>query len=247
MPPRSNRAFPYRLQRLQLRKEILGLGHPWISLAALVDYCWSVGIPVVHLTSIIKTKMPDGLAVKVRGRSVIVLCKQARFTAWLLFILAHELGHILLGHIPENGALIDEDVNKNVSDAEEIEANNFAIELLTGEKDCRFHTTGRWPNATDLARHARKMGRERKIDPGHIALNYAHTMGKDFFPVANGALGKLEPEREALGIVRQKMAEHLDWSSLPEDSSEFLMRVSQTENTGDLSLRQRHRREAGDL
>ena len=49
-------------------------------------------------------------------------------------------------------------------------------------------------------------------------------MGNHFFPVTNAALSLLEPNRDALGIVRQKMAEHLDWSSLPEDSSEFLMR-----------------------
>jgi hypothetical protein len=239
--------LPLPTSALQLRSEILGQGHPWVSLDNLVNYCWSVGIPVAHLTSILTTKMPDGLAVRVRGRPVIVLCKQARFTAWLLFILAHECGHIVLGHIPDNGALIDEDVNTNERDPEEIEANEFAIELLTGEKTCHFKASGRWPNATDLANWARKLGRELKIDPGHIALNYAHTMGADFFPVANAALARLEPEREALGIVRRKLAERLDWSNLPEDSSEFLMRVSQTETTGDLSIRQRHRREAGDL
>lgn len=239
--------LPLPASAMQLREEILGQGHHWISLSSLVNYCWSVGIPVVHLTSIIQTKMPDGLAVKVRGRPVIVICKQAKFTAWLLFILAHEMGHVVLGHIPDNGALIDEDVNRNVSDAEEIEANNFAIKLLTGDKGCRVHTTGRWPNASALAMYARKMGREMKIDPGHIALNYAHTMGGDFFPVANAALAMLEPERAALGIVRRKMAEHLDWSRLPEDSSEFLMRVSQAESHGDLSVGQRHRRETGDL
>jgi len=228
--------LPLPSSALQLRKEILGQGHPWISLSVLVNYCWSVGISVVHLRSIIQKKMPDGLAVKVRDRPVIVLCKQARFTAWLLFILAHELGHVILGHIPDNGALIDEDVNQNVGDAEEIAANIFALELLTGHKDCRFHPTGRWPNATELARNARMMGRELKIDPGHIVLNYAHTMGNGFFAVANGALGKLEPEREALGIVRRKMAEHLDWSRLPADSCEFLMRVSQVENFSDLPV-----------
>jgi hypothetical protein len=239
--------LPLPTSGTQVRREILGQGHPWVSLANLVNYCWSVGIPVVHLTSIIKTKMPDGLAVKVRDRPIIVLCKQATFTAWLLFILAHELGHIALGHIPDDGVLIDEDVNANERDAEEVDANNFAIELLTGDKDCRFLASGRWLNATALARWARNMGRERQIDPGHIALNYAHSMGGEFFPVANGALAKLEPERGALGIVRRKLAEHLDWSNLPEDSSEFLMRVSQAETLGDISLGQRHRREAGDL
>ena len=76
----------------QMRSEILGQGQPWVSLANLVDYCWSLGVPVVHLTSFLKTRQPDGLAVKVRGRPVIVLGKKVRFTAWLLFILRTNSG-----------------------------------------------------------------------------------------------------------------------------------------------------------
>jgi len=231
----------------QVRSEILGQGHPWVGFANLIDYCWSLGIPVIHLSSLLKAKRPDGLAVKVRGRPVIVLCKHDRSTAWPLFILAHELGHVVLGHIPDDGVLIDENVKTNVVDAEEEAANKFAIELLRGDQDCRFFTAGRWPNAAQLAQAAREIGRPRKIDPGYFAINYAHTMGKAFWPVANAALSILEPRRDALGILRRKMAEHLDWSRLPEDSSEFLMRVSQAEITSDLPVGQRHRREAGDL
>ena len=51
-------------------------------------------------------------------------------------------------------------------------------------------------------------------------------MGSGFWRVANAALALIEPERNALEIVRQKLAERLDWSSLPEDSSEFLMRMT---------------------
>jgi hypothetical protein len=229
---------PLPASATQMRQEILGQGHPWVSLRNLVDYCWSLGVPVVHLTSFLKSKRPDGLAVRVRGRPIVVLCKKVRATAWLLFILAHELGHIALGHIPEDGALVDENVNTNEPDTEEDEANSFAIELLTGTKDCSFHSASRWPNAQRLAKRALEIGRELKIDPGHVVLNYAHTMGGEFFPVANAALSLLEPKKEALGIVRQKLAEHLDWSSLPEDSSEFLMRVTQAENKSDLPVGQ---------
>lgn len=211
-----------------MRAGILGQGQPWLSLANLIDYCWSLGVPVVHLASFLKAKRPDGLAVSVRGRPVIVLCKQAKFSAWLLFILAHELGHIILGHVPGNGVLIDENVRRDNCDAEETEANQFAIELLTGDKDYRVSPTGRWPNAVNLAKQTREFGHQHQIDPGHVVLNYAHNIGNRFFAVANAALAHLEPKRHALEIVRRKMAEHLDWSRLPEDSSEFLMRVTQS-------------------
>ena len=60
-----------------------------------------------------------------------------------LFILAHELGHIALGHIEEDGVLIDESMDHNVQDQEEADANAFAIELLTGDKDLGTSETSR--------------------------------------------------------------------------------------------------------
>jgi Zn-dependent peptidase ImmA (M78 family) len=39
-----------------------------------------------------------------------------------LFILAHELAHIALGHSDDDGALIDENVKHNVQDEEETAA-----------------------------------------------------------------------------------------------------------------------------
>src|SRR5262249_3747340 len=151
----------------------------------LIDYCWSLGIPVIHLSSFPNAKRPDGLCASVKGRPVIVLCKKVMRSAWLLFILAHELGHVALGHIEDDGVLIDESMSDNVKDKEEDDANAFAIELLTGNADERFSSSGRWPNATQLAEVALETGTRLRIDPGHIVLNYAHTMGGPFWPIAN--------------------------------------------------------------
>ena len=218
----------------QIRREILGSGEPWVSFANLIDYCWSLGIPVIHMSCCPRAKQPDGLCAKVKGRPVIVLCRKATLSAWLLFILAHELGHIALGHIADDGVLIDESMEHNVVDQEEAEANEFAIELLTGHAKSHFHTSGSSPNAHQLADTAMQTGKQMRIDPGHIVLNYAHTMGQNFWQVAMAALILLEPKRDALKTVQRKMARHLDWSSLPEDSSEFLMRLSQAERTSGL-------------
>lgn len=227
---------PLPASAAQIRREILGQGEPWVALGNLIDYCWSLGIPVIHLSSFPEAKRPDGLSARINGRPVIVLCKKDHRSAWLLFILAHELGHIALGHIEGDGVLIDESMAKNAQDQEEADANAFAIELLTGDSEERFYPSGRWPNAKELAGVALQIGRQRRIDPGHLVLNYAHTMGVRFWPVANAALALIEPSTDALKMVRQKMAAHLDWSSLPEDSSEFLMRVSQAGSTSDLPI-----------
>ncbi|MGH7170867.1 MAG: ImmA/IrrE family metallo-endopeptidase [Gemmataceae bacterium] len=222
---------PVPASAAEVRQHILDRGESWVGLDALVDYCWSVGIPVLHLSQFPpRIKKMHGLAAKVSGRPAIILCRNQKYTAWLLFILAHELGHLIKGHVADDGVLLDERVEEdNNLDAEETEANAFAVELLTGDARCRFHAGGHWPNASNLAQEARSIGRQSRIDPGHIVLNYAHAMGKDFFAVANATLNLLEPKADAVGLIRGHMAARLDWSNLPEDSCEFLMRITQIE------------------
>ena len=215
---------------LEFRLRILDRGVSWVGLKELLDYCWSVGIPVIFLARFPQgAKKMQGMSAMFKGRPVIILAKQIRATAWLLFILAHELGHIVSGHLSDGAVLIDQDVVKNERDAEEDEANSFALELLTGQSDFRVYTSGRWLNARDLASVSREIGRENHIDPGHIVLNYAHTMGTDFWPVASAALKYLEPEANAPDLVRSVLAGELDWSALPKDSCEFLMRVTRAD------------------
>lgn len=212
----------------EIRRQILDAGKSWVGLPESLEYCWSIGIPVLHLDHFpVTAKRPDGFAASVNGRPVIILCKKSKYSAWLLFVLAHELGHLALGHVPEGGALIDQGLHDDDPDSEERQANSFATELLTGSPDQRFVAAGRWLNAVDLAKEARAIGRQMMIDPGHVALNYAHSMGNSFYTVGNAALRHLEPHRDAVSTIRAKMAENLDWSLLPEDSCDFLMRVTQ--------------------
>lgn len=211
-----------------IRQQILGDDAPWVGLDELLGYCWSIGLPVLHLDHFPRNaRRPDGFAARVNGRPVIVLCRHAKYSAWLLFILAHELGHLALGHVPDEGTLIDQGLDEDSVDVEEQQANAFAIELLTGHRNRRIIASGRWPNAEGLAASATDIARKSMIDPGHVVLNYGHSMGSSFFPVSNAALKLLEPNADAVAKVRTVMAENLDWSRLPEDSSEFLMRVTQ--------------------
>jgi hypothetical protein len=215
---------------LDVRLAILDRGALWVGLPELLDYCWSIGIPVVFLARFPNgAKKMQGLSAMHQGRPVIVLSRKAAHAAWLLFVLAHELGHIACGHLSEDGVLLDQDVDKNERDVEEDQANAFAIELLTGEPEFRVFTSGRWPNAKDLARIARQLGTKHRIDPGHVVLKYAHTMGSGFWPVANAALKLLESKADAPALIRDTLAGNLDWASLPRDSSKFLMRVSTAE------------------
>lgn len=214
----------------EIREQILNAGAVCVDLRALLDWCWGNGIPVLHVSNFPRSaKKMDGMAALIDGRPVIVICRNSKHQAWLLFILAHELGHLVRLHVSENGVLIDEQVVKDSVDDQEREANSTALEILTGDSDCRFGSPGRWPNARELAEMAVRYGKANHIDPGHIILNYSDFKGPEFFRLGNAALRLLPPDVDAAKIINDKMAENLDWSGIPEDSSEFLMRVVATQ------------------
>jgi Zn-dependent peptidase ImmA (M78 family) len=219
----------------EIRQLIIRAGAPWVNLASLVDYCWSVGLPVLHVSDFPpKAKKMDGLAYARSGRSAIVLCKNTQYSAWLLFILAHELGHIVRGHINSDGVLINEQVDRNSTDAEEKVANAFALELLTGNHQSQVFAVGP-VSARALAKAAYQAGVHEQINPGHIVLNYAYQMGSDGFAVANAASKQLEPHADAIGLVRSRMLAHLDKTRLSEDIYEFILQITQTGHKRNLS------------
>ena len=205
----------------------------WVGFGQLLDYCWAAGIPVLHVSTFpTGAKRPEGFTLRVAGRPAIVLCRNDVQPSWLLFILAHELGHIACGHVPVDGAVLDEKAGGNEPDEEETEADRFAVALLTGSASTQIGIDGRWPNADQLADLALAFGRRNAIDPGHAVLNYAHTMGASFYAVARAALKRIAPDADAPGMVRDRLAAQLDWSRLPEASSEFLMRITRQEKDG---------------
>lgn len=212
----------------QVRQAILDRGAACVGLAELLDYCWSIGIPVLYLARLpSRAKRPHGMAVRVGTRPVILLAQKREQSAWHLFDLAHELGHILLGHVAENGSLIDEQIEQQSLDQEESEANRAAVEILTGDESSSYCISGRWPSARTLAAGAARVGREGQVDPGHIILNYAHHMGdSNVFRIAQAALKLTESRPRGIDLMVDRMFENLDWENLPEDSSAYLSRVA---------------------
>lgn len=206
---------------------ILESGAPWVSFGTLLDYCWSIGVPVLHLAKLPgSTKKMDGLAVNIDGRPAIVLASNRPNPSWLLFHLAHELGHIVLGHIDDGGTLVDGDIDRDNTDPRERAANDFAIELITGKVGTRILPKARWPTAPALAASAERLGREINVDPGHIVLNYAHSMPGNFWAVANAAAKLLPSDGDAAQMIRARLSSNLGWSSLPNDAAEFVARMT---------------------
>lgn len=197
-------------------------GHlAWVTLEDLLQYCWEIGIPVVHTSKFPPgTRKPDGMAVcSESGRPVIVLCKDSPRPAWMVFILAHELGHIALDHVPKGGAVVDGNLESASGEDEERQANEFASVLLTGKPDLGLSSHGPMI-ASGLARAARDFAKRYRISPGVAALNWGFNTGN--WRVANGAVKILEESQNALEMIRRSGSGALDWDSLSQDTAEWL-------------------------
>jgi Zn-dependent peptidase ImmA (M78 family) len=205
----------------EIREEILKV-RPCVDLEGILDFCWRRGIPVIHFS-----RFPDGIR-KFQGmaacfhqRPVIVLSLNASSPSRLLFIAAHELGHILKGHLNlmREGLLVDEAVKLESKDDEEIEANEVATELLLGRPD-KFYGQLRNYTASQLVEYAVRVGSEDRVSPGVVALNYGWY--KKHWGSANGALKLLEPSADAPQQINHYLLEHLDWDKLGNDYQEYL-------------------------
>jgi Zn-dependent peptidase ImmA (M78 family) len=206
-----------------IREEILS-SRQFVDLEGFLVFCWSRGIPVVHFDQFPKSsgiKKFQGMAACFHQRPVIVLSLNASSPSRLLFIAAHELGHILHGHLNlmNEGLLVDEAVELESKDEEEIEANEVAAELLLGRPD-RVYYTPRSYTAPQLVEYAQQVGAKDGVSPGVVALNYG--WWKKHWGATNAALKLLEPHADAPRQINRYLSEHLDWDHLGHDYQEYL-------------------------
>lgn len=211
-----------------IRRRILQTGALWVGLEQLLDVCWQIGVPVVHLCQLpYGSKKMDGMVCWAEGRPVIVVACQHKSMAWQLFILAHELGHIICGHLlPDSPHILDDKVSTDVLEQQEQEANDFAVTMLMGHKNMAFRPQSSLLTGPELAEDAKELGADLQIDPGIIALNYSwHQRG---FPVAMTALTLIEPDANAADLFKSKY-DHLDLEALPQDSRRVFNCLTLTE------------------
>lgn len=220
------KAFPdksrpnFYLDASELREQLLKR-NKWISFKDVLSYCLEMGIPVIHLQHLPKkAKKMEGLAFEQGGRPVIVLTRQ-RPHGYMLFDLAHELGHITLGHVTAESTIVDQKIDAEADDEDERAANRFALELLTGNPECNIVPVGRWLNGSELASAAIHFGENNQVDPLHIVLNYGKS--KNLWGAANAAIVEIAKntlsDQETLQTSVMKL---LDLEELTEDDYAFL-------------------------
>ena len=135
-------------------------------------------------------------------------------------IAIHEMGHTACGHV--KGVLIDEKITKEDQDKEENEANDFATNLLFGEKD--KYRWGKQADSLQLARIARQLATKDRVESGTLALNYAWQTEE--WSIGVGALKILEPRANAPIKINSYLEKELDWECLDADCEEYLRLVT---------------------
>ena len=221
-----------------LRRTVLDNGRPWVSLSDLLAVCWEHGIPVVYLPSlpVSKPKM-EGMVTFCGSRPVILVTKKAEQPAWMLFVLAHEMGHVALRHLNEcdGGSIVDEKVSEDgVADPQEIAANAYALHLLTGGEKSVINLKSLM-KPEPLAKEARRFGHKYHIDPGHVDLNAVRNtmvngtnpwgLKTNLWGLGTNALKHLDHEPASSVMCRNALRQNVDLDALSDDSFEFLERL----------------------
>lgn len=188
----------------ELRKLILESDRSHVAFGDILSLCWSLGIPVVHLRVFpAKTKGVTAMAARVGQQHCILVARESGIPAQYMFHVAHELGHICLGHLKSANTIVDLDPNdpenaeeSTEADDEELEADRFAQELLTGNPEFsvdRKPGTKGFGTAQELAQLSIQVGNWQAVDPGHIAMCFGSTTGEWSLAMA---AAKLIPDQD---------------------------------------------------
>lgn len=174
--------LPLPTDLAQLRRQVRDRQGGMLGFDGLLSLCWSHGIPVIPLPHLpVGVRKMDGAALQVGNRPVIVLAKKKSSRAWLSFILAHEIGHIVCGHLRSGSSIVDISLQESTEytaessqDIQEREADSYALNVLGGAESTQ--AIADWPqnaSAVELAVLAREAAARLKVEPGHFILRNA--------------------------------------------------------------------------
>ncbi|MEX0654150.1 MAG: ImmA/IrrE family metallo-endopeptidase [Phycisphaeraceae bacterium] len=222
--------FPGRLAANDVRRELLKQ-RPVVDLQALVDFAWSIGVLVAHIHP---DRMPksirrfQGLAMFCDRRPMILLGHGTDSPPRLAFHLAHELGHLLLGHVtPSDPPLIDSVLEQVDDEPQERDADAFALTILTGLPNPQIAKPQYELSGKKLAAIALSAGPQAGADPGIVALVYGRT--NDRWPVAQNALKALGQDHGAHETIARALGDRLHEQEMPESTERFVTALAGTE------------------
>lgn len=223
-----------------VHEEIRSAGHRSLGFDGLLQLCWSHGIPVIPLPNLpIGLRKMDGAALLVGNRPAIVLAKRKSSKAWLSFILAHEIGHITLGHLKPGSTIIDVSLQESSTysaesgeDVDESSADEYALNILGGQP--ALEVTSKWSptlSPVELAMKARVSGAELGLESGHLVLRHAFTTKRWVESVT--ALKFLSEDIDPQSALLKALVSNLDISAVAADLQDLIVQVTGWPNDGD--------------
>ncbi len=210
-----------------LRKSILS-GRQHVGLLELLSSAWAMGIPVIHLRVYpLTAKRMSAMSVRLGERFAILVARDAMYPAPVAFHVAHELGHIFLGHLQDEHSIVDlESIDELSSgiDPEEQAADSYALELLTGRSAPEIVVEGPGAGARRLASEAIRVGQSERIEPGSLAMVYGHATKA--WPTAMASLRHIYSQpMDAWNVINRIALQQLDLSQLSDESEAFVRAV----------------------
>jgi hypothetical protein len=199
-----------------------------VGLAELLSLCWGLGIPVVYLRVFpLDAKRMTAMVVRANDRFAILLARDASYPAAVAFYLAHEIGHAVLGHVRDHIGVVelgDSLVDPAGNDGEELQADEFALQLLTGMPAPKFVAEGSGFNAPSIANAALQTGPAEQIEPGVLALCFGHSSGawQQAFAALSMIYAAPSPVWKHVNTIALGQ---LDLDSVDQDTASFLRGV----------------------
>ncbi|WP_234831173.1 ImmA/IrrE family metallo-endopeptidase [Rhodopseudomonas palustris] len=215
-----------------IRGSIIRSTAGYVDLRALLSTSWAVGVPVIQLKVFpLTTKSMHAMVIESGGRHAIILGRDASYPAPVAFTLAHEIGHIVGGHLKGASALVDlEDPALASSyDADESEADAFALSVLTGTPTLTITTELQNYNAPTLARAVLNAAPLYGIEPGTFALCVAYRQKN--WAVAMSALKFIYAEAKPVWKEVNGIADsYIDWDALGDEAEDYLRKLMYLED-----------------
>lgn len=210
----------------ELRESIL-VNQPFIRLIDLLGAAWALGVPIIHLRVFpLAAKKMAAMAVKITGRPVILLGQDSDYPAKIAYYIAHELGHISHGHANDVNAIVDlnDPLLNRTDDQEEKIADEYALELLTGNPKTSVSTETKKFTARQLAESVLKAAESLRVEPGTLALCFGHSTGR-WSQVQSAMKIIYKTPQPVWEQVNRVASTQLDWESLSDDMGAYLVAV----------------------
>lgn len=203
-----------------------------LELKNVLEECWANGLPVLFVDNLPKNiPRPAGMVMKWGDRFGIALAHRHKNDMVQLFVLLHEIGHISLGHVGKDKVIFDESHGitdgtiREEGDAQEIEADEFALEVLRKGTDLPklVSQQGYFTNPAELMLFGHHIEKEYAVPAGHVILTYARERNE--WALAQKAMNFL-PSNDAVKTIQSVGCGYLRKMDMSGDDLEFLSEVA---------------------